>query len=382
MKLRKAPLFCKSSIKLEPVKFKHYYYKYVILGAYLILIPLYGYFFFLKNKNGYINTAVATLFFLFSYIFLYYLKNRWVYFAGSAVLILILAFVAYNPKFSYSLEMGLLLSILTFIPFILIIFSENILHILYHSFLRYRFFTVKGHDFFTQNEDLQHQVNKINKKINVFFIITPITKNIEPTLKEEFCKLIYFWYASANCRTSLRLWLPLFSVLVSIASFFIVLFILERLEFGEYNNFIKMGYVLIFLSILYISMLYHINNFLNPHYYKQRIDKLFKKFGINFRNLEHSNKLLLYLDKNFLVNIYDKKNNRQLNLNSSNSFEKFILKADLDVKGRNIVVNFFITFFVLAFLTIYVTVLAESDTDKFIKDNNFSIHIKEGKCAK
>ncbi|MRI83012.1 MAG: hypothetical protein C6I00_01200 [Nitratiruptor sp.] len=302
----------------------------------------------------------------------------WLFSLALAATILIDAFL--YPALDPSQEPNtlLLLSyllILVAIPYLLLVFAYNHLDRFFTKIFKFQTYTLLNHDLYTNRTDrfllLQKRVPKLQGQI--FFLITPL---IAPKSQEEegfiqikraFIRLIHFWYAHEFEKVQLWATLPLFAIVLSAIAFAITLFILDSMEFPYYENVTKMILATIFLTILYISMLYHINTLLNPKYYLWQIDRLFRRLSIKFKGPNQRQKVLLFLDKNFLIEIYDTKSESFLTLNSSRAFERFILFGKLDRAGRNNVVNIFVSLFMVLYLTIFSIILQKSPVDRLIE---------------
>ncbi len=268
------------------------------------------------------------------------------------------------------------------------ILPDKILHLFFRYLFKYRVCEIENWDIFTNKIDYlkDEKVDNRNKKETIFFITSlTCTDDIDndkylekerlEDIKREYVKLAFFWYAHNFDRVKLRATLPFLSFVLSILFFVFYFFILDNLDFGEYNNFIKMSAITLFLFILYYVMLDHVNKFLNLNYYIHSIDTLFKKSNINFKDIKYTQKILLFLDKTFLISIYDKKLDSFTTLNEDRNFENFILNADLDKEGRDYIINIFVSIFIVIYITIYVEVFVESDADRFVKDSKSRLMI-------
>ncbi len=278
----------------------------------------------------------------------------------------------------------IMLSLLMIIPYIFIVLPKTLLVLLFHKILRYRFFEVENSDFYTDALDYDIVISNEAeaKKYDIVFIVTSKTLSKGDNfnlLKQNFAKLIYFWYAHKYEKVYLRFILPIWSILWGIIFFIATLSTLDHVSFQTDNNVIRMSFVVIFLTILFISMIYQINDTLNPKDYINDIIKDFKRLHIKFKEgLEPAQKFFLFLDRNFLIYIYDKKYDRRVLLNKDKSFEEFILDAQLDKEGRDNIASIFVTIFIVIFIEIFVQVLADSKTDDTIEDINKTLHsIKE-----
>jgi len=282
------------------------------------------------------------------------------------------------------LEISILFLILLLIPFILTFLSEKMIHFLYSWFFGYDVYEIKNTDLFTMDNEYKLLLNKQKnkKKIGVDFLL--ILKNQKEKngnfqkIKQAFANLIFLWYAFTYNKILFRFLLPGLSLIFSMIFFLSSLYLLDISSFGEYgkyNNIMKMSYVVVFLVVLYFSMLYHINMFLDPYYYIKSIDKLFRKSHITFKITSLPNKILLYMDKYFLFKGYDHEEDNLFTINEDESFKKFILESKFDHEGRNNIINIFVSLFMIIYLTIFVEVLVDSETDKFIK--KFSLKIKD-----
>jgi len=273
------------------------------------------------------------------------------------------------------------LLILLLIPSLLLVVAYEKLELLFHRFFKFKTLQVLHHDIYTSQRDYSLALQSYRRKreregeeeIDVYFLITTL---ISPEgqreenfrrVKRGLIRLIYFWYAYQFERVYLRFLLPLFAIMVSGVAFGVTLLILDSLELEFHSNVVKMVLVTLFLIVLYISMLYHINTLLNPQYYFWYMDRLFRESRIKFRGPNYRQKILLFLDRNFLITIFDEKYDRRMVLNSSSDFERFVIEGEIDLEGRNTIVNIFVSLFMVVYLTIFVTVLYESRVDTFIK---------------
>jgi len=264
---------------------------------------------------------------------------------------------------------------------------ENLLPLYFKTIFNYKAYKIKNHDFFTNEIDYIFNENIRDKKDGVFFFITPIEKMFfkdeeekreakekHKKLIEKFTELAFFWYAYKFEKVKLRSSIPIFSFLLSAVFFIYTLFLLNSLNIDNKvidSNILKMSFVVIFSIVLYYSLLIHVNKFLDPEYYLDSIFEILESLKINFpKNLTNDQKVILFLDKTFLINIYNAKTKEFFSLNNNKKFIEFILKYNLDKEGRDYIINIFVSVFMVIYITIFVTILVDSETDKFIKDNN------------
>ncbi len=263
--------------------------------------------------------------------------------------------------------------IILLIPLFLVFFSKKILILLYEIIFSYKYIDVKNHDFYTNSNDFLKHIKDKNR--GVYFFILPLIKNSDDNfdkIKRSFEKLISFWYTSEFDKVKLRFFLPLLSISFSIISFIITLYLLDN---ADMSNVGKMTFATIFLLVLYLCMLYHINIFLDPLYYMKDIDRHFKSSNINFpkQSQKQSQKIMLFMNKVFLFKINDKDMDRMIDLNTSEEFENFIHRSKMDKKGRDLLIQIFISVFMVIYLTIFVEVLVDDYADEFIKKNEQNI---------
>jgi len=287
---------------------------------------------------------------------------------------------------------GNIILIILYFLFILLLFillhnlPKYFLPFLYDKIFKYKAVNIKNHDFFTSEYDYYKKLQNDKNSTNIVFIVTPVTKlkkayneNLTQkykALKQEFIYLAFFWYAYEKEKVKLRSTLPLYAFILSFIFFLANLYILNFLS----SNFFKISLAVSFLIILYFLMLKHINNLLDPNYYIQSIKHLFKESNINFKSKNTYQQIFTYLDKTFLINIYDIKSNSFICLNQSPEFEKFIINAYLDKEGRDTIINIFISVFIMIYITIFTQVLIDNEMDKVLKGtNNTTINIKVGK---
>jgi len=342
-----------------------------IISILLILLILYGF----KIVN---ITKLIIFFFIFVFVFLIlsnsYLDFREIYKIEIFLMSLYLMYVAIKEL------------------------PENFLYLFFSIFFKYHVYIVEKHDFFTNEIDYIYKLRDMNGKTSkskkdrdkskVVFFITPLielntsSRNYKKIVS-EYIKLVFFWHSYKYNKVKLRATIPLFAFIFSTIFFIYALFILNNLNlyvsasghiisspFLE-NNFFKMSCVIVFSIILYYSMLYYLNKFLDPNYYLERINRLFRRSKINFKKEVNNNqKVILYLDKTFLISIYDKNIDDFVLLNSDKEFIDFVLNFYLDKEGRDYIINIFISVFMVIYIAIFVEVLVDNEVDKIIKRTN------------
>jgi len=216
-----------------------------------------------------------------------------------------------TDKFTIFLSISIMLSLLMIMPYMFITLPRKVWsRFIYEKILGYKSFEVSKSDFYTNALEYNLAIEKDEraKDADVVFLFSIQThlkdKQNFDRLKENFAKLIYFWYAYRYERVYLRFILPAWSIFLGFLFFIATLTTLDKLE----SNIIKMSFVVLFLTLLFIVMLYQINTTLDPKGYLNHIIKEFRRLKINFRDgLEPAQKLFIFLDANFLVYIYDKK---------------------------------------------------------------------------
>jgi hypothetical protein len=130
-------------------------------------------------------------------------------------------------------------------------------------------------------------------------------------------------------------------------------------------------------------MLYYVNKFLDPNYYLELINNLFRSSKINFRQEVNNNqKVILYLDKTFLITIYDKNTDDFNTLNTDKEFIKFVLDFSLDKEGRDYIINIFVSVFMVIYTAIFVQVLVDNEVDKSIKKSKIVKRVEDGNRKK
>ncbi|NOZ91183.1 MAG: hypothetical protein GXO60_07880 [Epsilonproteobacteria bacterium] len=130
-------------------------------------------------------------------------------------------------------------------------------------------------------------------------------------------------------------------------------------------------------------MLHYVNKFLDPNYYLELINSLFRSSKINFKQEVNNNqKVILYLDRTFLITIYDKNTDNFIILNRDKEFIRFVLDFYLDKEGRDYIINIFVSIFMVIYIAMFVQVLVDSETDKAIKESNIIKGIKNGNWEK
>jgi len=384
--------YSKNTLKLEPLKFDSLDFLDIVrVGLVVLLLAI-----ALFSAIGII--AVNEIAFgVWGVVFICYLyttynkvkstDNKFLYglyhtiFLVAAIVVAIVAFYPTNNlKAWFLVEQAI--TLLMVMMFVFITLPKKTLVFLYRYALKYKFFNVSNSDFFTSSLDYDMAID--SKKIDdngdtIFIINTKVNqkKDIKDdkfnSIKQYYAKLIYFWYATKFEKVLLRFILPLWSVIFGILFFVIILAILDNIDNVEQVNIIRMSFVVLFLTILFMSMIYQINNTLDARGYMQHINRGFKNANINFGDIKPSQRVLLFFDRTFMVYIYDTKFDRRVLLNNSKSFERFILKADLDKEGRDNIASIFVTLFIVVYIEIFAQVLSDSKTDMTIKDINKTV---------
>jgi len=389
--------FEKSNIELK--EFKNPYSLQVSLVFYSLLI------FYLISSvlslyfYSFICFTIITLIFIF--IILYSFKIIKLY---NLIKIFAFIFLVYISLKS-SLEIEEIYKISIFIVGLYLMYitikeiPEYFLYLFFSIFFKYKPYIVKKHDFFTNEMDYIYALRKKKNRDKVIFFITPLTKNKSnmkhyKEIMNEYVKLAFFWYAYKYNRVKLRANIPIFAFIFSVIFFIYTLFILNSLDlytihsnkiinnFLE-NNFFKMSCIIVFSIVLYYSMLHYVNKFLDPNYYLELINSLFRSSKINFKQEVNNNqKVILYLDRTFLITIYDKNTDNFIILNRDKEFIRFVLDFYLDKEGRDYIINIFVSIFMVIYIAMFVQVLVDSETDKAIKESNIIKGIKNGNWEK
>jgi len=289
----------------------------------------------------------------------------------------------YVKESNFYLLLGFIFLLLV-MPLMFIVYSKKILFLLFRIFFKFKSFELKGFDFYTTDKEIVADLYKDDKSNKlVYFVIFPLSSvdRIYKNIQQKYLEFSYFWYATQIDLVKFRFFLPILSFLLSILFFLGALYILDNVDFSQkYNNIVKIALVIVFLIILYLSMITHINMFLNPQFYKNEIYKLFKTSKINFLDSNLSKNILIYFEKNFLIKIFDRKLNTKVTVNNNEDFEKFVLKEDIDFEGKKYIVNIFVFMFMIIYATIFIEVLIDDDVEKVFKyQQHFNISVDDKK---
>ena len=290
------------------------------------------------------------------------IKNIGSYFAMITLLFVLINFIfichcqsIFSPNFNYIKESLHLTIIWLFLPFsFTYILNRFFIDIPYKYFLNIHTSTIKGVDLFTSTK----QITKHHRKDDIYIDIIQQTKLPDSKIAEKdylkiqtmYLRLIKFWYAQKNYTFKLRYYFPIFISIISLVYFFYLLDFIHEIQknSSSIEGIQSMGAIGISLTVLYFTMSHHINSFLHSEFYTSSILKELNK--VYFDKHNHKQQLKLFLDKNFLIYIHDKKHDTHFCVNESKDFQDFISTKKADEEGRNLIIMVYISFFMILFI--------------------------------
>jgi hypothetical protein len=253
------------------------------------------------------------------------------------------------PDFEISLH---ILSIWFLAPFILIYCAnEHLLDIPFRWFIKIHTYTTNSTNLFTDTKSYTAHHIKDDIYIDVFIKNTNFKEKKFIEIKTQYLRLIKFWYTQKNYLFKLRFFFPLLMIFIGSLYFFYLLNYINNCcqIITPLNKLTIMG---ISLILFFLTMSYHINNFLDSKFYMGNILKKLNK--IYFDNLEYKHQLRLFLDKHLLVYIHDRYHDRHFCVNTSKDFQNFIAQEKQDEQGRNMIITVYTTFIMILFIEIFV----------------------------
>ncbi|HIP11266.1 MAG TPA: hypothetical protein EYG73_00970 [Arcobacter sp.] len=353
--------------------------KYV--GYALGLLVIFNLIFYVFNSEMFSSKINVTLF-MFTFMFLFsirrtghrplkvknelkFIRKNLFYFFLSILIFTLIAYMLLicnyddiSPLQRYTLlKASFHLSIIwIFLPFFFnYILSRFGIDIPYKFFLNMHTATLQDTNLFSSTKQLTEHHEKDEIYIDIIQQTEVPHSKIEKQdylkIQNMYLRLIKFWYAQKNYKFRLR---SSFSILISIGSilyFFYLLDFMHNVQESSHGDILgiqSMGVIAISLTILYFTMSYHINSFLNSEFYSSSILKELNK--VYFDKHNHRQQLKLFLDKNFLVYIHDKHHDNHFCVNESQDFQNFISNKEADEEGRNLIIMVYISFFMILFI--------------------------------
>ena len=239
-------------------------------------------------------------------------------------------------------------------PFILIYCAnEHLLDIPFRWFLKIHTYTTSATNLFTDTKAYTEHHVKDDIYIDVFIKNTNFKEKKFIEIKTQYLRLIKFWYTQRNYLFRLRFFFPLLMIFIGSLYFFYLLDYINNCcdIIVTFDKLIIMG---ISLILFFLTMSYHINNFLDSKFYMGNILKKLNK--IYFDNLEYKHQLRLFLDKHLLIYIHDRYHDRHFCVNNSKDFQSFIAEEKQDEQGRNMIITIYTTFIMILFIEIFVNI--------------------------
>ena len=285
---------------------------------------------------------------------------------GVLFLIAIIIFPLFKGKVIYYVEF---ISILMLMHLLLVFFPDQYLNRLFMlKFLNFRLYNKK-------KTNLLYSSRKYKKySSNIYFYITQVGNqydDIDQYLKNRFYELFMFWYANSFYQFKYRAIMGSYFLIISIISYASFSYIVLQAQLGNFSNNVL---IVIYLILLSIVMLHYLNNFLNIDDLLNKINKSLNRYF--FKTSTNRQKILLFLQKNFLVYIDDKIANRRVVLNSSNSFKRMIKDGYYDKRGRNLLVGLFVSLLFIIFVQLTSVMLIAQPQ---LENNSTSFSIQKDK---
>jgi hypothetical protein len=326
---------------------KQHYPFLILLTLSLILYPFFA-LFHISNEEYLIPIAITlTLSYLLS---LQQLPKRYTfYLLGYAILLLFVLYVI-SEQLLLSYHLLLLFSVL---PFILIAITNlHLLDIPYNFFLDMEVTSLYNLDLFTHTHHVtEHHKEKEKIYIDVFSLSEGFQDKKFKSIKNHYIRLVKFWYAHEYYLFKLRYYFPVLALLFGIMLFFIALYTLKiNLSTPTYLEVTSI--MSLFLAIFYLSVTFHVNSFLHSKFYMGNILKALN--DTHYDNHEYRHQLRLFLDKNFLIYVHDRKHDRYICVNNNKSFQDLISKEKFDKEGRNHILTVFISFILILLIEVLV----------------------------